>query len=272
VYTIPDLSTSQGYILDVVLFKPNASENTGEGSTTSQVIVQGENAITVTSAEATDVVRGDIGKSLLNYNFTTSAYSTLAQKIQGVQKSSAVAARLASDVINLQYQISGGEPFELAELEGTTFTNESALIKTYAILTDSYYRDDVYPINYKKYPLDGIVLFRDTTQLGFPPAKSINVSTAYLTEVENNNFSGVAKQYFPFIYNLPRIYKDDFVELQNKVVNAFLGTSRQSEYAYIINGYYKFIKSGYYRVRLQYVLPDGTKGTSGDFDFYNFIN
>jgi hypothetical protein len=89
--------------------------------------------------------------------------------------------------------------------------------------------------------------------------------------VENGNFYGLARQRFPYIYNLPQIYRQDFTDLQQKIVNQFLGTARQADYNYIINGYYRFIREGNYTIELQYTLPDGTKGTSTRFDYYNFI-
>jgi hypothetical protein len=269
-YSLPGLSSQQNYGFDIVLLN-KAGTDQPSVVTDQQNIGTEDDEIILTNKKASSIVRNDLGKSLLDYDFSTSRHSTFARKIESVRKGSAVAGRLSSDVIDLRYDITEGESFEIAELSGTEFTGFKPLVTAKALLTDDYFKEDIYPFNYKTYPVAGLLLARDTTALGFPPVKSIPVSTAYLTEVENNNFNGLARQRFPYIYNLPQIYKEDFVDLQHKIVNRFLGTAQQSQYNYMINGYYKFIRSGYYKVRLQYVLPDGTVGTNADFDFYNFI-
>jgi hypothetical protein len=208
---------------------------------------------------------------LLEYNFATSRYTTFAQKITSIQKGSAVAGRLASDVINLQYEIQNSEPFEIAELIGTAFSGNKPLVKAEAVLSDVYYQEDIYPMNYQNYVSAGIKLLRPEEELGIPPVKAIPLSTQYLTEVESNNFSGYASHRFPFIYNLPQIYKADFTELQNKIVNQYSGTPEAARYSYIINGYYHFIRSGNYPVRFSYQLPNGKAGSNAVFEYYNFI-
>lgn len=270
-YTLQQLENRQSYSIDVVSFTKNATQQDAAITEQNETISEGDNTIQVTTRQANDVVRSDVGKVLLTYNFTTSAYNSFEEKISFIKKGSAIAGRLSSDVINLQYAITEGEPFELTELSGTMYSDNQPLIFAEALLTDQYYQDDIYPVVYKDYPIGGLVFTRDTTSLGAPPVKALPISTAYLTEVESNNYLGIARQRFPYIYNLPMIYKQDFIDMQSKVVNRYLGTPEQSRYNHIISGYYKFIRSGNYKVKLGYRLPDGARGTAAEFEYYNFI-
>jgi hypothetical protein len=277
-YTLADLANQQQYGFDVILLNKNG---TGEVVLTEEKknIGNEDELITQTSKQAGVVIRSDVGKSLLNYQFTTSRHNTLAEKVNSMQKGSAVAGRLSSDVINLQYDIKGGEPFDAIELAGSAYSNGKSLVEATAMLTDDYYKQDIYPSTYQTYPVAGMKFDRDDDTLykngavflGIPPIKAIPISTAYLTEVEENNFSGLAKSRFPFIYNLPQLYKEDFVDMQHKIVNRFSGKPEQAQYNYMITGYYKFIRYGYYKIKLQYIMPDGTKGTEGEFEYFNFI-
>jgi hypothetical protein len=270
-YQIPSLALQQRYGFDVVLLSSNGNPEVPVVAEQTQNLGDEENEITLTNKQATNVIRTDIGKSLLNYEFVTSRYGTFQQKLTSIKKTNAIAGYIASDVINLKYEIAESEPFELSELKGTEFTDYKPLVLAEAILSDAYYNEDIYPITYKNYPFDGISLSRDASLLGIPPVKALPISTEYLTEIHDNNFQGIATKRFPYIYNLPQVYKQDFLELQNKVVNKFLETPQQMNYEYIINGHYKFIRQGYYTVKLQYMLPDNTKGSEGVFEYYNFI-
>lgn len=270
-YTLHDLGNKQKYSIDVVSFTKNATQQDAAIAEQKETISEGDNTIQVTTRQANDVVRSDVGKVLLTYNFATSTHNTFKEKVSSIQKGSAIAGRLSSDVINLRYETTGGEPFELTELKGTVFSGNEPLIFAEALLIDKYYQEDIYPVVYKDYPIGGLLLTRDTISLGAPPVKAVPISTAYLTEVENNNYSGIARQRFPYIYNLPMIYKQDFVDVQTKVVNRYMGTAEQSQYNYIISGYYKFIRAGNYKIMLGYRLPDGTPGTTAEFEYYNFI-
>ncbi len=270
-YSLPELSLKSNYSVNVVtLNKSGSTDNTGSDEQTELVNTE-EDDITVTNRQASNVIRVDVGKSLLGYAFTTGQYATFQQKINAIQKGGAIAGRLSSDVINLQYEIKGGEPFEPMDLVGSLYTADKPMVEASAILSDAYYKEDIFPLVYVNYPVAGIKLDRDVNVLGFPPVKAIPLSTQYLTEVENNNYNGVARSRFPYIYNLPIVYKQDYAELQDKIVNRFMGTPEQSKYNYIINGTYSMIRSGNYTVRFQYVTPDGSKGTYADFDYYNFI-
>lgn len=270
-YTMPDLALQEGYSFNLVSLSGKSGGAESEITASSEDLGDDENTITVTRKQANSIVRSDIGKPLLDYEFYTSTHGTLAQKIQSISKGSPLTNRVASDVISLQYEISAGEPFDVTELSGTAFSGYKPTVKAEAILNDAYFKEDIYPYVYKNYPVGGALLDRDTTYLGFPPVRAIPLSTQYLTEIEGNNFYGMARSRFPFIYNLPQLYKEDFGDIQHKVVNRFLGTPQQSQYSGLIMAYYRFIRHGYYKVGFQYVMPDGTTGSRAVFEYYNFI-
>jgi hypothetical protein len=267
-YTLPEIALKSQYAVDVVTLTDGEST---EAQVVATQVGSGDDKITVTNNQAGSTVRSDVGKSLLNYSFATSSYATFEQKVRDIRKGPSEIEALSSDVLIMHYQITGGEPFEMAELKGTTFTAEKPLVRPSAKLTDDYYREDIHPFIYERYPVEDIKLTREGDILGVPPVRAINISTKYLTEIENDNFLGAAKQYFPYIYYVPQIYKEDYIDLQRKIVNRFMGTPQAKQYGYIINNSYRLIRTGYYVVNFQYVLPDGTPGTNGDFTYYNFI-
>ncbi|MBT1705119.1 hypothetical protein [Chryseosolibacter indicus] len=270
-YNMPDLMSQKEYSFNLVTLNKDGSAIQNTPVAESVNVGNEDDIITVANKQASTLIRSDVGRVLLAYQFTTSRHNTLAEKIQSITKGSAAAGRLASDVIDLRYEISSGEPFDVTELVGTEFSGFKPTVNATAVLDDEYYKQDISPILYQNYPVAGIKLERDVNILGLPPIKAIPISTSYLTEVELNNFNGYARKWIPYIYNLPQIYKEDFIDLQHKIVNRFFDTPSQAQYNYIINGYYKFVRSGYYKVKFQYVMPDGTKGTEAYFDYYNFI-
>jgi hypothetical protein len=270
-YTLPDLSFQSGYTVNVVTLNKGDNASPVVMDQQTQIANTEDDQITVTNRQAAGVVRTDVGKSLLAYAFTTSQHGTLAQKVGAITKGRAIAGRLDYDLIDLRYEITGGEPFEALELVGGTFNGGKPMLEPAAALTDAYYLEDMYPVMYRDYPVGGMTVSRDMRILGVPPVRSIHISTAYLTEVEQGNFNGTARMRFPYIYNMPMAYKEDFIDLQNKIVNRYAGSADQGKYSQFINGYYKFIRAGNYTIRIQYVMPDGSKGSVGEFDFYNFI-
>ena len=269
-YSMPELDTQSPYTVSIVTLSQggNAVAAVDQQNTIAN---SGDDLITVTNRQAGSVVRTDVGQELLAYGFTTSRHATFKEKVESIRKGREVAGYVSSDLINLQYDIVDGEPFDVAELAGGLLAGTKPLVEAEALLTDEYYTTQMYPLVYKEYPVAGMVLERDVTILGFPPKRAVPVSSAYLTEIESGNFNGIARRRFPYIYNLPLAYRQDFVDMQSKIVNRFAGTSQAVKYEDIMSRYCPLIRPGYYTIRLQYVSPDGTKGTYGDFEYYNFI-
>ncbi len=268
-----NLDFRQSYTLDVTTMPATAVVSNNAGSTRVTTTVNEDADYTVQSKTAGNVTRSDVAFSVLNYEFKTSRYATFAEKMNNLVKGEAVLGRISSSLIDLQYLVaSGTEPFDPVDMVGNE-QSDGALVRPTALLTDDYYTQDIYPLIYKNYPpaADIRITDREPDELGVPPVRAIYASSGYLTEVERGNYSGLASTRFPFVYNLPQVYYNDFMELRSKLTNAFIGTSTFSQYNYIVSKSFPWIRTGTYKVRFQYHLPGGRLGTSADFDYYNFI-
>jgi len=251
----------------------SSAGNTG-GFVTNTTTTDAGDSVQVTGNRATDVVRADTGKTLLNYTFHSSRYGTFAEKMQNMQPGNSTVRKLASDLFTLQQGVTGAEPLDLSELTGTDYTGNVPTVQPLAITDDEFFRSFIYPLNYKNYPVAGDIVIseRDTAEFGFVPVRSLPVSLAYQSLVSQGNFTDPAVTgYLPYLYDLPRIYKQDFTDLQYQVVSRYLGTPQQKDYEWLINGYYPMMKPGYYKVNYQFVIPGGIKGSSYIVQYYNPI-
>lgn len=180
------------------------------------------------------VVQGASGpvKPILKYQFTTSQYGTLAQKLQAIQMVQPVIGRVSSDIINLQAKVTPYEGFELYELVGNAYTG-GPLIRGEALLTDSYYQDKIQKLLYQEIPLKGgnesfYINNRNTGELGAPPVKAIPLSSYYLSVLQSGTYNAYTRERFPYIYDLVSYYNRDFNDLRTQVINTYLGGSSQS--------------------------------------------
>ena len=144
-----------------------------------------------------------------------------------------------------------------------------------ATLDDDYYTQSIYPLVYKDYPLQPeFTVNRDISELGLPPKRGIDILTWYPTYLENNSSFALLDTRIPYRYYLPFYYKQDFIDIQYKIVNAYLQNPSQyqsqiQQYSFIINGIFPSIQSGNYKVKMQYILPGNIQGTSAIFNYNN---
>jgi hypothetical protein len=269
-YSMPEVSAQTSYSVNVVSMGKGGSSTAATAE--AQNVGTNEDVITLSNAQASNVVRSDVGKNLLSYAFATSRYNTFEQKMAGNPQTSDSWQKISSTIINLLYEINVTEPFEPIEIAGSEFTALQPLISGTATLADSYYQNAMYPVLYKTYPLAGVSISnRDTNIYGVPPARAVNILSGYLTEVENGKYNGYANKYFPFIYALPQVYQEDFADVQSQLVNKYLNSAQLAQFADIINGNCPVFSQGTYTVKFQYTLPGGTKGTYVNFNYYNPI-
>ena len=272
-FNLPALQPSTPYSWALLSYPTGVDTASASTASYQQTQVDSNNAYSVRSNQAASVSQSAAATTLLSYSFTTSQYATMAAKINAWRLSAPNVGRISSDLINLQPLVQRYEVFDLPEIQGTTYTNNQPLLQVSAVLIDSYYQQDIYPLVYQRYPLAGdlVITNRDTSAEGFPPVRAMPVNPGYLAEVQAGNYTGDAQTSVPFLYNLPEAYKVDFLDLQNQVVNKYLGTPEQSAYSYIIMGFYPFINTGNYEVKYQYILPDGTPGSTAVFNYPNPI-
>jgi hypothetical protein len=273
-YTMPEVANSSSYTVTVASLSNGTNADTSSGDTLTSVIDGGEDGnITLSSHQATTATRTDIGKTLLTYDFATSSYNTFQQKMQALKKDQAGSIALSSNLLMFAYSTTHMEPFDLADLTGTEQTGRRPLIDVAATLDDDFYRKQIYPLIYDGYPIGGRfrVTRSDADSIGVPPVKALPLRNDYLNGLQSNDYSGLTTRLFPYYYNLPSVYQQDFVDLQNQIVNALLGTSTSSFYDRFLLGVYPMIPAGRYTIRLQYVMPGGVKGTQAKFDYKNVV-
>jgi len=257
------------------------SKPLGQGGKVSDVSLKSQqqlhgnegDTINIIRAKAQEVKRDDLGKVILSYSFRSSQYGTFEQKMKSQQYGKSIWRKIISDVITLQQRIADAEYFDLHDLKGSEYTNNQPLVQPVALLDDDYFMKDIHPLNYKNYPVAKTIhLSRDTSVLGFVPFRALPVMNGYLSLVEQERVNDpLVKFNLPYLYDLPRIYKTDFHDLQNQVVNRFLGKPEQAHYSWLIHGQFPFIRGGHYKVNYQYVLPDGKKGSSYLVSYQNAI-
>lgn len=273
-FNVDALNADTSYELLLVSKPADSTPVTGPATITQEVLNKDGNNLSITKLKAQSEKRDDLGKTILTYSFRSSTFDTFHQKMESNKAVKSLWRKNSSDVISLQQQVLATEPFDIPELKGTAYTAYKPLVQPYAILDDKYFTEDIYPIVYKNYPVAGSIhiAHRDTTALGFLPIKALPVMNSYLGLIEQENLNDfTVKNNLPYLYDLPRIYKEDFSDLQNQVVNRFLGKPERENYNWLIHGSYPMIRHGNYKVNYQYVLPGGIKGTSYVVEYYNNI-
>ncbi|MDR0559689.1 MAG: hypothetical protein LBG92_05930, partial [Prevotellaceae bacterium] len=264
-YSMPSIALNGKYEFDLASY-PKESKDTGADTQRRTSVGDGgaDGDVTVRDAKAGEAIQNEAGKSLLKYKFSTSAYNTFAEKTGAIEKGEAFAVKLASDAINLQYEIKKGEPFDVTELLGTEFSGGIPLLSATATLDDYYFTDIINPLIYSDYPPAGIKLQREAAPYGIPPAKALPFNIDYITQIENGNYSGAAQKYFPYIYNLTPVYREDYHDLRNRIINRWQ-TDPPKGLERFYTGSFPFIVYGYYNITLQYILPGAKQGAKQTF-------
>ncbi|NDW11241.1 hypothetical protein [Dysgonomonas sp. 520] len=172
-----------------------------------------------------------------------------------------------------EYETIGMEPFDPAELTGCMQSENKPLISVAATLGEYFYKEKIYPLIYQDYPVDGQfrIQSRNVNELGVPPAKALPVMTTYLNQLESNIYTGLVTKRFPYYYNLPQVFKTDFMDLQSQVINSNLQNTNNASFRRYLTSRFPFISAGDYKIKLQYIMPGDVKGTSSEFEYTNFI-
>ena len=275
-FDFPTFKNQRKYTIKMVSRSPEAaSSGNYSESYAAQDAEQEGNTIEVRNRQIATVANKEDETEILTYGFTTSAYNTFAKKVEAKQATQYFLDPIYSNVHALQVDVAPSERFGREELLGDTYTDGKPMISREAVLNDNYYTDYIYPLTYFGYPLESIfTVDRDVSELGLPPKRGVDLLSFYLTHLESNPNYSLLDRRIPFRYNLPFYYKQDFIDIQYKVVNAYLHepskySAEIDKYGYIINGVFPAIKGGDYKVKLQYVFPGGTKGSATIFNFNN---
>lgn len=267
-YTIPGFTSGGKYSFNLLTL----SKEGGNADNGQELVAVGDsdNDITLRKTKAGQVIQSDAGKSLFTYNFGVSRYRTLQEKVSQMPLNRHSVWFSGGEIL-LGYRLLNAEPFDLVDLTGNGFSGGKPLVAIAAVLDDPYYTQKLYPLIYRNYPLPGGITLRNRegSLLGVPPVRAIPIWPEYLTQLENGELNGYVQLNFPYFYNLPAYYKRDYYDLREQVVNRYLGTKLAGEYSDLMNGLFPAFDDGSYRARLEYRLPDGTRGTSVRFEFKN---
>ena len=274
-FNLSQLQNSKKYTLELISMPEGKEREENSTSYTEKDTGQEGNTIKVKNKNVQNVVNTEVETALLKYDFNTSKYNTFERKIKAKNVVKHYLDPIYSDVHAIQTDMEASERFDEVELEGSEYSGYKPLIAVEAVLDDSYYKDRIYNLIYEGYPLEADFTFnRNTDKLGLPPIKGLDILTWYVPYLRQKpNFSLLDKR-MPFRYNLPYHYKNDFIDLQYKVVNKYLNYPSQyatqiQKYNFIINGIFPAISSGKYKVKMQYVLPGGKLGTKAIFKYKN---
>jgi hypothetical protein len=287
-WQMPSLSNQTSYRL-VLVNKAAVSGGSSAIATTNTQVTDATSNTSYTTQ--TKKIGGDLSNKdasaveLLAYNFRTSKYNTLAEKINDIRFDN------ADSYINIDPETPPigaivtpvTELFDKIELIGSNFTKmlESdtilPLVKAEAVLdnTNGYYMQDIYPMQYKDFTFGGSIDLntlnnvtttgRGNQNLPLIPTFAVYYHTQYLQTI-NNPIAGTYYT-FPYVFFATKQFKNDYNPIKTAVANKSL----QLQYPLLfatgstqIN--YPVVKNTLYKMKLTYQLPGNVGvGTSAIF-------
>ncbi|WP_236023980.1 hypothetical protein [Flavobacterium flabelliforme] len=273
-YELPNISQEKKYGLSIFSSLKQLAENKNNTITSKvNTITNDENDIQIKENQADVLSKEDGTIERLSYSFSTSKYKTFTSKMNSINTQGYNFGVLYSDVIYLTNTISSQEAFDLAELQGVTHSDNKPIVTAKSKLNDDYYLKDIYPYLYKNYPINNIysIKDRDTDDLGVIPSKAIPLNAYYMTSIENEINQSWTKSNFPFKYNMSMVYKLDWIDLNNQIINDYInGIQNSFEIAqFFLKNNYLFMRYGDYEITMQYQLPGGKKITDYNYKFRN---
>ncbi|SMP34712.1 hypothetical protein SAMN06265346_11883 [Flavobacterium hercynium] len=272
-YDLPNIDQQKKYNFSIVSSLKTATRNNTVSSTRSNSINNEGNDIEIkeNQADALSKAEGDIDR--LNYSFTTSKYKTYLSKMNSIATRSYNFGVLYSDVIFLSNSINSDEAFDLADLQGVTYSDNKPLIAAQSKLNDEYFRTDIFPFLYRDYPVNDsyTIRNRNTEEYGIVPAKAIPLNAYYMTSIENDINHSWTKENFPYKYNMPLLYKEDWVDLNNQIMNDYFdGVAASLSIAKrFMNSRFLFMRYGNYDIEMKYNLPGNKKSSDFTYTFKN---
>lgn len=274
-FKIPQLKNTTQYTFSLVSFPPKKTAQSNADNYVSQETGQAGNSVELKNKQVSEVQNNEVTTDVLIFKFSTSMFNTFADKINAKPLTKGLLEAIYSNTHALQADVQTNERFDIIELHGSTYSNLESLIRVEAILDDAYYKEKIYPLIYKDYPIKPqFTVDRNVEQLGLPPKEGVNILTWYSTYAQQQPSYYLLDKRLPFRYYLPYYFLHDFRDIQYKVVNAYLQNPQDyqaeiAKYNYIINGRFPAISKGNYKVKMKYILPGNIDGSSTNFTFYN---
>ena len=264
-FSIPKLDKEKDYTFALI------AKNTKEEATNNETLIETrkteeseeESAISVTTEtkKAQNLSKnGEIER--LSFTFRTSRHYTFLDKLKSL-KFRPMWGSISSDLVFLQNNMNADEYFDIAELQGTKYTDGKPLIEVTALMDDSF-AQKFKMLFYDDYPLDQLVLSRaDKDFAGIPPVKAMPLFNSYSTFLNSGEGNNLLKNIFPYQYDLFRYYKIDWQELVSKAANKYINTSAEARPVKInqlLESDFGIIPKQKYKAKIKYVLPGQTSG------------
>lgn len=275
-YTIPDVSQESIYTIQIGSRPKGNGNSTNRDKSVNRHVDLGD-----TSGENKAIIKVNQAESLskegvierLTYDFGTSKYKTFKRKVNSINTQNYNWGVIYSDVIYLTNRVVDHEPFDITELIGSDYTSNIPLVSVEATLDDTYFKTDINPPLYSQYPLGGKYRFeyREDIILGAPPKYALPILSSYLSNLEYEVNDQRLRTTFPFYYNLGLVYKEDWMDMQSQIVNDYVDglISNGSPILNFLDADYLFMRYGFYKIKLSYILPGGRRSTSAVYNFKN---
>lgn len=274
-YSLPNLENKEGYELVLAAAAKGQNQHTIETRKETNTLTDddGESFSVDYMQQAAQKITKDGMMEVLKYNFHTSQYNTLEQKLSALQLEPS-SRYVNTDVRSLLLLSKNSyETFDEVELVGNRYTAGTPLVSVEAVMDDDYYVKDIAPLVYNWYPVGGIsITGRDVNGYGVPPAKAFPLYDGYLSYISGKAFNGFMSRMLPFVYELPYYYGLDYYELRTKAVNSFDKGMDMGPLLPLINSSFPYIRQGNYKTNFRYNLPGGKAGTVKRLDYINTLN
>ena len=260
-FTMPKLSKATKYGLSIVSYSKQGAKVSATGKTQQKKnnikvsegdFDKGEDETSYTfenkKAQA-NVDRG--GFERLSYQFNTSKYERLSDKMKKF-KIEHLWIKYNSAVALLQNDMNTDEPFEEAELIGTTYSG-IPLIKAEAVLDDKF---DALFTKYLYNNSQGQTWFsRDNDVVGYPPKEAVTVFPFYPEELKWSSYD--VKRVFPYRYDVFMYYQRDWDAQHYYFANHLNELAKNPLYNEFMELYFPVLPTKNYKAVLKYRLPDG---------------
>ncbi|MCM5664453.1 hypothetical protein [Galbibacter mesophilus] len=272
-FEIPKLRNKENYSLQIITSKPKDGE---QGVSAEETFNQINEDLAISSNKLTGNSSSEATLKRLAFNFSTSEYDTFEKKLNAMKvKNYFSYVDGASSIGAMGLQVETMEPFDVNEVAGTRFTANRPMIKAKARLDDYYYKEEIYPLLYKNYPLDNeFRVNREESILGLPPVKAITATSTYKNLSLDNPGHSYLKDNFPFRWRLAHAYYQDFRYLQYEISNKYrnnLDDQTYQMFKYILDGVFPYINVETYKVDFQYILPKKNSGNTTMVKYKNYF-
>jgi hypothetical protein len=279
-FDLPEMILETPYNLDLLVFPPgkeikpqisieetDAISDTDAGDTNwfdpsggAQTTSSGSASATVSNKKASGVtISGFSPKSILDYSFTTSEHHSFGDKVRSLRVTNYLTNFITSDVHSMSVRVEHYEYLDKMEILGHKYSDGKPLVYAQGLLKDAYYKRKIYPLLYEKYPMEGITVNRDVSVFGVPPVRSFYIGNEYLANYDNPSSSWVVNR-IPFVHDLTRQYKRDFVHFRNSLATQYsrgVGPNIYDKYPDLMLRAFPPLPLGEYKTELIYRTPGG---------------